>query len=137
MTRTISFAVVIVGLSFATVTTVSAQQSKSAAEDKARQDAVIHTAMADYQQSIEKLAPCVWLMQSLIQAWYFTEGHKLPEAKAARKKLGPWETEYSLRHMLRLLRHLTLCQANILKSPTKGDLQELVQRLENYLQLAA
>jgi hypothetical protein len=89
------------------------------------------------QQSIEKLASCVWFMQSLLQLWYFTAGHKLPEARAARNKLGPWDTEYSLRHIMRLLRSLTLRQANTLKSPTKGDLHKLIQRLENYLQLAA
>ena len=52
MTRTISIAVVIVGLSFSTA---SAQPSASAAQDKARQDAVVHSALADYQQGIEKL----------------------------------------------------------------------------------
>src|SRR5262245_48903600 len=51
MNRTISFAVVFVGLSLGTA---SAQQS-SATEDAARQNAVIRAALNDYQQGIEKL----------------------------------------------------------------------------------
>lgn len=87
--------------------------------------------------SIRKLAPCVWLMQSLITLWYLTEGQELPEARAARKRLGPWETEWSLRHMLRLLRRETLRTAINTISPRKHDLQELITSLENYLNLAA
>ena len=47
------------------------------------------------QSSIEKLAPWVWLMQSVVALWYLTEGRQLPEARAARRELGPWETEWS------------------------------------------
>jgi len=89
------------------------------------------------QASIGKLAPCVWLMQSLITLWYFTKGKDLPAARAARKRLGPWETELSLRHMLRLLRRETLRAAISTISPRKRDLQEFVACLENYLNLAA
>ena len=32
------------------------------------------------QQSIEKLSPWVWLMQSVISLWYITEGRKLPRS---------------------------------------------------------
>lgn len=89
------------------------------------------------RQSIEKLAPWVWLMQSLVSLWYLTEGRKLPEADAARKDLGPWETEWSLRHMLRLLRRLTILQTIEQLSQTKADLRQMVDRLENYLFLAS
>ncbi len=34
------------------------------------------------QQSIEKLSPWVWLMQSVISLWYITEGRKLPAGPA-------------------------------------------------------
>jgi hypothetical protein len=88
------------------------------------------------RQSIEKLAPWVWQMQSLVTLWYVTEGCQLPEAKAARRDLGTWETEWSLRHMLRVLRRLTLRQAIAQKSPTTADLQEILRQLENYLFLA-
>lgn len=89
------------------------------------------------QRSIEKLAPWVWLMQSLVALWYITEGQKLPEAEAARKDLGPWETEWSLMHMLRVLRRLTILQTINRMSTTKADLRQLVDDLENYLYLAA
>ena len=38
------------------------------------------------QQSIEKLAPWVWLMQSVVGLWYFTVGKDLPEAQHAREQ---------------------------------------------------
>jgi hypothetical protein len=47
-------------------------------------------------------------MKSMVALWYLTEGRHLPEAKVARRTLGEWETEYSYRHMLRLLRRLTI-----------------------------
>ena len=89
------------------------------------------------QASIGKLAPCVWLMQSLVTLWYVTEGRNLPAARAARKQLGAWETEWSLRHMIHLLRRETLRAAISVISPTKRDLQQFIDRLENYLNLAA
>jgi hypothetical protein len=76
-------------------------------------------------------------MQSLVAWWYVTDGHKLPEAKAARKDLGPWETEWSLQHMLRVLRRLTIEQTIEEMSQTKADLRQMVDQLENYLFLAA
>ena len=48
------------------------------------------------RQSIEKLSPWVWLMQSVIGLWYITEGHKLPQMRAARRRFGEWDTEWSL-----------------------------------------
>jgi hypothetical protein len=87
--------------------------------------------------SIEKLAPWVWLMQSLIALWYLTEGRHLPEARAARRSLGPWETEWSYRHMLRLFRRVTIRQTISAMSCTRHELQQLAEQLENYLYLAA
>jgi len=89
------------------------------------------------RQSIEKLAPWVWLMQSLVSLWYLTKGRNLPEADAARKDLGPWETEWSLRHMLRVLRSLTIRHTVEQLSQTKADLRQMIDHLENYLFLAA
>ena len=89
------------------------------------------------QQSIEKLAPWVWMMQSLVALWYLKEGRKLPEAKAARQDLGPWETEWSFQHMLRFLRRLTILQTINRMSRSQADLHQLVEHLENYLFLAA
>jgi hypothetical protein len=87
--------------------------------------------------SIEKLSPWVWLMQSVIALWYFTEGRKLPQAEAARKRFGAWDTEWSLAHMLRVLRAAILDQTITTTSATKADLVQLLTRLENYLSLPA
>ena len=89
------------------------------------------------RRSIEKLAPWVWLMQSLVALWYLTEGHRLPEAQAARKGLGPWESEWSLRHILRVLRRLTLQQTIQQMSDKKADMRQMIDQMENYLYLAA
>ncbi len=89
------------------------------------------------RQSIEKLAPWVWLMQSVISLWYMTEGRTLPTAQAARRRFGEWDTEWSLAHMLRILRAATLEAAITPDSATKADLLQLLANLENYLNLAA
>jgi hypothetical protein len=89
------------------------------------------------QQSIEKLSPWVWLMQSVIGLWYFTEGRDLPPAQAARQRFGKWDTEWSLAHMLRILRTTILENAINDKSATKANLSQLLEDLENYLNLAA
>ena len=88
------------------------------------------------QESIEKLSPWVWLMQSVISLWYFTEGCKLPEARAARKRLGEWDTEWSLRHMIHVLRSAILEKTITPTSATKADLCQLFRQLGNYLNLA-
>lgn len=88
------------------------------------------------RQSIEKLAPWVWLMQSVVSLWYLTEGRKLPEARAARRRLGKWDTEWSLRHMLGVLRRATLRKTITPNSPTKDDLHQIIDELENYVALA-
>jgi hypothetical protein len=89
------------------------------------------------QQSIEKLSPWVWLMQSVISLWYITDGRKLPPAQAARRRFGAWDTEWSLAHMLRILRAAILENTINPESATKADLCQLLDALENYLNLAA
>ncbi len=88
------------------------------------------------QQSIEKLSPWVWLMQGAISLWYFTEGRKLPAAQAARQRFGEWDTEWSLTHMLRILRTAILADTIHPTSARKADLHQLLDDLGNYLQLA-
>jgi len=88
------------------------------------------------QESIEKLSPWVWLMQSVIGLWYLSEGRKSPPARVARQRLGVWDTEWSLRHMLRVLHSVILEQTVTTMSATKADLHELLRQLENYLNLA-
>jgi len=88
------------------------------------------------QQSIEKLSPWLWLMQSVISLWYITEGRRLPQAQAARRRFGAWDTEWSLVHMLRILRTAILAETINPRSTTKADLNQLLDDLENYVVLA-
>ena len=76
-------------------------------------------------------------MQSVISVWYITEGRKLPAAQAARRRFGEWDTEWSLAHMLRILRTAILEATIKPESATKADLYQLLDDLENYLNLAA
>lgn len=87
--------------------------------------------------SVEKLAPWVWLMKSVVALWYLQHGRHLPEARAARRELGEWDSEWSFRHMLRLLRRLQIRELITRMSHTKRELQQLTESLENYLYLAA
>ena len=89
------------------------------------------------QQSIQKLAPWVWFSQTLVLLWYLSEGRQLPEAEAARSELGPWESEWSFRHMFRFLRRLTIRQTINHMSQKQRDTTVLIESLENYLYLAA
>ncbi len=75
-------------------------------------------------------------MQSMIGLWYITEGHKLPQARAARRRFGERDTEWSLAHMLLILRAAILANTINAKSATKADLHQLLAALENYLHLA-
>ena len=85
------------------------------------------------QGSIEKLAPWVWLMQSVISLWYLTEGHRLPEAARARQNLGPWDTEWSLGHWVRVLRIATMAATINPDFDENNDRRELIERVKNYL----
>ena len=76
-------------------------------------------------------------MQSVVSLWYITEGRKLPAARAARRHFGKWDTEWSLAHMLRILRTVILEHTIKTESATKAELCQLLDDLENYLNLAA
>jgi DDE family transposase len=87
--------------------------------------------------SVEKVAPWVWGMQSVIMVWYLTAGHALPEAQQMRERMGPWDSEWSLRHMIQVLQRATL---NATINPTSADepqLREMVQTLQNWALVAA
>ena len=60
-----------------------------------------------------------------------------PRAQAARRRFGEWDTEWSLAHMLRILRAAILEATINPESATKADLCQLLDDLENYLNLAA
>jgi DDE superfamily endonuclease len=76
------------------------------------------------QGSVAKVAPWVWSMQSVIMVWYLTTGQALPEASELREVLGDWDSEWSLRHMLRVLRRAIL---NATIDPNSADQAKLIR----------
>jgi hypothetical protein len=89
------------------------------------------------QESVEKLAPWVWSMQSVIMVWYVTAGKDLTEAKQLREKMGPWDSDSSLRHMIQVLQRATLNATIDPNSASRAQLIEFVETLENWALLAA
>jgi hypothetical protein len=87
--------------------------------------------------SITKLAPWVWLQQSVIAVWYLTEGAALPEAKEVEELMGPWDSKWSLRHMVQVLRRATLNATININSSDRTTLQQSLQTLKNCVLLAA
>ena len=87
--------------------------------------------------SITKLAPWVWLQQSVIAVWYLTEGASLPEAKEVEALMGPWDSKWSLRHMLQVLRRATLNATININSSDRATLEQSLQILKNCVLLAA
>jgi DDE superfamily endonuclease len=89
------------------------------------------------QESVEKVAPWVWSMQSMIMVWYLTAGRELPEALEMRERMGEWESEWSLAHILKVLRYAIL---NATIDPNSADRAELIvmmKTLKNWAFVAA
>jgi hypothetical protein len=89
------------------------------------------------EASVKKVAPWVWSMQSVIMVWYLTAGQTLPEAQQMRERMGPWDSEWSLRHMIQVLQRATLHATINPTSASEAQLREMVQTLENWALLAA
>jgi hypothetical protein len=89
------------------------------------------------QESVEKVAPWVWGMQSVIMVWYLTAGQELPQAQQMRQRMGPWDSEYSLRHMIQVLQRATLDATIQPNSASEPQLREFIQTLQNWALLAA
>jgi hypothetical protein len=89
------------------------------------------------RESVEKLAPWVWSMQSVIMVWYITAGRQLPEAAELRALMGDWDSEWSLRHMIQVLRRAILNATINPDSADEAQLREMVQTLKNWANLAA
>jgi hypothetical protein len=89
------------------------------------------------QRSVEKVAPWVWSMQSVIMVWYLSAGRSLPEAEELRARMGEWDSEWSLRHMVRVLRCALLNNTIDPNSADHTQLTEMVQTLKNWANLAA
>ena len=89
------------------------------------------------QESVEKVAPWVWSMQSVLMVWYITAGRALPEAEELRGLMGEWDSEWSLRHMVQVLRRATLNETIQPKSDEPTELRKLIDTLKNCVNLAA
>lgn len=89
------------------------------------------------QESIERLAPWVWLMQTLIIVWYLTEGHASAEATKEASLMGEWDSVWSLRHMLKVLRRCILDATINTNSAQLADLVNFVAILKNCVNTAA
>jgi hypothetical protein len=89
------------------------------------------------QESVEKLVPWVWSMQSVIMVWYVTAGHELPEARELRELMGDWDSEWSLRHMLQVLRRATLNATINPNSADEAELRDMVETLKKWANFAA
>jgi len=89
------------------------------------------------QASVEKVAPWVWSMQSVITVWYITAGRQSAEAIELRDRMGEWDSEWSLRHMIDVLRRVTLNATIDTTSAEAPQLREMVQTLKNWANLAA
>jgi hypothetical protein len=89
------------------------------------------------QESVEKLAPWVWSMQSVIMVWYGTAGHESAEAAEMRQRMGEWDSEWSLRHMIQVLQRCLLNATIDPNSANHTQLRDMVQALQNWALLAA
>jgi DDE superfamily endonuclease len=89
------------------------------------------------QESVEKVAPWVWGMQGVIMVWYLTAGQELPQAQQMRARMGPWDSEWSLRHMIQVLQRATLDATIQPNSASQPQLRDMIQTLQNWALLAA
>jgi hypothetical protein len=89
------------------------------------------------QASVEKVAPWVWSMQSVVMVWYITEGRLSPEAKELRERMGDWDSAWSLRHMVQVLRRAILNATIDPNSADEAELRHMVKILQNWANLAA
>jgi hypothetical protein len=89
------------------------------------------------RESVEKVAPWVWSMQSVIMVWYLTAGQELPQTQQMRQRMGPWDSEFSLRHMIQVLQRATLDASIQPNSAPEPQLREFIQTLQNWALLAA
>jgi hypothetical protein len=89
------------------------------------------------RESVEKLAPWVWSMQSVLMVWYLTDGQQSAEAQELRALLGEWDSEWSLRHMLQVLRRAIVNATINPNSANEAELREMVKTLKNWANLAA
>jgi hypothetical protein len=88
------------------------------------------------REAVEKVTPWVWSLQSIIMVWYVTAGRELAEAEELRKVMGEWDSEWSLCHMVTVLRRATLNALIKPKSDEPAELLKLLEALKNCINLA-
>ena len=79
----------------------------------------------------------MWSLQSVVMVWYISAGHALPEAEELREVMGDWNSEWSLRHMVQVLRRATLNATIKPVSAEPNELLKLIETLKNCVNLAA
>ncbi len=89
------------------------------------------------KESVEKLAPWIWSMQSVVMVWYITSGYETAEAAELRSRMGEWDSEWSLRHMVQVLRRAILNATIDPNSAKEAELREMAHTLKNWANLAA
>lgn len=89
------------------------------------------------RESVEKVAPWVWSMQSVVMVWYLTVGYASAEAAELRARMGEWDSEWSLRHMIQVLRHAILDATINPNSANEVEWREMTKILKNWAKLAA
>jgi hypothetical protein len=89
------------------------------------------------EEAVEKLAPWVWSMQSVVMVWYVTCGRESSSALEMRERMGDWESEWSLRHMVQVLRREILNATIDPMSADGAQLREFVTTLKNWANMAA
>lgn len=88
------------------------------------------------RESVEKVIPWLWTMQSVIMVWYLSEGKNCDEAHEMRARMGQWDSEFSLRHMIQVLQRATLNATINPNSDSMPELREFIQTLQNWALLA-
>jgi len=88
------------------------------------------------RKSVEKVAPWVLGVQTLISVWYILAGKNEPEAEEIRQHMGEWDTEWSLKNMMRVLRRAILNETIKSNSGSEAELRVLLEALKNWIHLA-
>jgi hypothetical protein len=88
------------------------------------------------EASVQKVVPWVLAAQTLITVWYVVAGRFQAEAEELRQTLGPWDTEWSLAHMLRVLRR-GLLNESIGTCESGAELRALLECWKNWIHLTA
>jgi hypothetical protein len=89
------------------------------------------------QESVREVAPWVWPMQSVNMVWHLTAGSEPPQAQQTRARMGLWDSEWSLRHMIRVSQRATLDATIQPDSASEPQLRELIQTPQNWALPAA